>query len=75
MFYDRTTFFVILELLFVDKTDHKPMYLFKKVHMSFDDFQHVGCDLIQVFDGTDIVCKQYSLILMQYERQSYNFVT
>lgn len=64
----------IQELLFGDKTDHKPMYLFKMVQMSFYDFHHVGCDLIQVFDGTDIVCKQCSATLMQYERQSCHFV-
>lgn len=60
---------------FVDKTDNKSMYLFKKVHVSFYDFQHVGCDLIRVFDGTDIVCKQYPLTLTQHEQESFHFVT
>lgn len=43
------------------------LYLSKKLHMGFYYFQHVGCDLIQVLDTTDIHCQQRPLTLIQHK--------
>lgn len=68
--------FIRYELLLRVKTFHKPLYLSKKVYMSLHHFQHVGCDLIQVLDATDIHCQQWPFTLMQHKKSNENhFVT